>query len=670
MRNAMMMTICVAMLTGLLAVPAAAEPPKLGEGKGTVTLSWDEFVKITGYDPTKKSSTITVPWEEIRTLLNVEVKGIKPGTTIDLPWQEFKALLDWHVKQQTPKVTPPPAEYIVTAAEYAGKIGEKSATFTLALKLTILREKGWKRIPVLPGNVAIVSSTMQPADGVYLNAASGRYELLTEKSGAVEAAIEFSVNVTKSAGINRVQFDRAHPGSSVLDLEIDQPDVDVKVAGAQSQMPKPVPGKTAVAAAIPSGTPVQVTWERALPEVAKVPPKLYAETRALVAVGDDMLLCRETVNYNILHTPVRGLKLSVPAGVSVLTVSGGNVQDWRVDAANNELSVILRGEAIGAYALHISYERTGKGDAEVPVIRPAGVERERGYVGVVALTNVELSAGAIEGAAQIDARRLPADIAAMTNQPILLAFRYVGERLSLPLLVKKHEEIGVLVTIADSAMFTGMQLNDGRRMTKAVYSVRNNRNQFLRMRMPATAEIWSVSVGGNPVSPARDEQGNVLLPLIRSASASQELTSFPVEIVYVETPAAVAPERGTLHVELPTCYVPVMHVMYSFYAPAEGDYTVGWGRPGFSGPMELVEGFAEKRAEGAAVVQVDAQAQAQQMAEQFEQRAQAAVTAAGATPIRVRLPVNGKLFRLEKLLALPQDKLFFDVAYRGWRADK
>ena len=41
--------------------------------------------------------------------------------------------------------------------------------------------------------------------------------------------------------------------------------------------------------------------------------------------------------------------------------------------------------------------------------------------------------------------------------------------------------------------------------------------------------------------------------------------------------------------------------------------------------------------------------------------------AAGATPIRVRLPVNGQLFKLEKILALPQDKLFFGVAYREWK---
>ena len=305
------------------------------------------------------------------------------------------------------------------------------------------------------------------------------------------------------------------------------------------------------------------------------------------------------------------------------------------------------------------------------MIRAEGVERELGFIGVVAMANVEISAGDVVGATKIDARQLPPDIGAMTNQPILLAFRYIGKEVSIPLSIKKHGEIGVLVTIADSAVFTGMQLNDGRRMTKAIYSVRNNRNQYLRLKMPEAAEIWSVSVGGNPVAPAKDEKGNVLIRLIQSASLSQELASFPVEVVYVETPGEVAPAAGKLRVELPTAYVPVMQAMYSFYAPAEGDYTIGWGKPGFSGPMSLVEQFTTLAAgAGAAVVQVNAAQQARQMEAAFQARAEAAARAVGATPVTVRLPINGKLFRLEKILALPQDKLWFEVTYKNWKVAK
>ena len=654
----------------VLAGTVSAEAPKLEEGRGQVTLSWNEFVKITGYDPAKKGAQVlTIPWAEVEKLIGVKVDGVVRGATVDLPWNEFKALLEWSIKRKDAEDgPPPPTDYIVTSSQYSGELTDDGATFKLVAKLNILRKKGWKRIPILPVAVALTKTTL-PAD-VFLNSASGNYELITSKSGEIDVTIEFSVVVSKSSGINQVNFPRVLASSSLVDLTIAREEVDVKVAGAQSLVSKVADKKTHVAAALPSGAAVNISWERALPKVPAAPTKLYAETRTLVAVAEGILLCQETVSYNILHTAVRELSLQAPTNASVLTVTGPNLQDWRVDK-DGKLQVLMKTEAIGSYTLRITYEQTSQAAAEAPVIHPAGVERERGYVGVVAIANVEIAAGNVQGATAIDVRQLPADILSMTNQPILLAFRHLGSKFSIPLTIKKHEEVGVLVTIVDSSAFTAMQLPDGRRITQVVYSVRNNRNQFLRLKMPTDSEIWSVSVGGNTVSPAKDETANILVPLVRSARGAQELAAFPVEIVYVETPKAQAPERGEIHVDLPACAVPVMHVMYNYYVPAEGSYTVGWGESGFSGPLQVVEEFTSLATKtGRRVIRVDAAKQAQQMQRTFDAQVDARARAAGAAPIRVRLPINGKLFRLEKILVLPNDKLYFDLRYRGWEVAK
>jgi len=665
-------TLAALAATALAAAPPAAAPPaaapKLEEGRGQVTLSWNEFVKITGYDPARKGSQVlTVPWAEVEKLLGVKVDGAVKGATVDLPWNEFKALLEWSIQKKDAEA-PPPADYIVTSGQYTGSLAEDTATFTLAAKINLLRQKGWKKVPLLPATVALTKTTLP--EGVFLHATGAAYELLTDKAGPIDVAVEFSVAVTKSGGVNQLTFPRVLSGSSLLDLTVDQPDADVKVTGAQSLVSKAADKKTHVVAALPPNAAVAVHWERALPKVPPVPPKLYAEGRTLVAVAEGMLLCQETINYNILHAPVRELSLQVPAAVSVLTVTGPDLQDWRVDAAG-KLQVLLKSEAVGSYVLRLTYEQPSQAAAEAPVIHPTGVERERGYVGVVAIANVEIAAGQVRGATAIDVRQLPADIVSMTNQPILLAFRHLGSEFGIPLTIKRHEEVGILVTIADSAAFTAMQLADGRRITQGTYSVRNNRNQFLRLKMPEGAEIWSVSVGGNTVSPAKDEAGNVLVPLIRSARGGQELAAFPVEIVYVETPKAQAPERGEVRVDLPVCTVPVMHVMFSYYVPAEGKYTVGWGESGFSGPLQVVEQFTSlATGPGREVIRVQAAEQAQQMQKTFDAQVDARARAAGAEPIRVRLPINGTLFKLEKVLALPNDKLYFDLKYSGWKVPK
>jgi len=663
-------------LTGvalLVSAVAMGQPAKLSDGKGQVILSWDEFVKITGYDPARKGGQVlTVAWEDLEQLLGVDrIKDVKRGTTVDLPWKDFKALLEWSVKRKEKKdEVPPPTDFIVDSSQYEGKLSADGAEFVLKLKLNVLREKGWKRIPILPGTVAVTKAALP--DAVFLNSTRKAYELLTEKSGVIDLTISFSVSVTTRGGMNHVSFQRLLPASSVVDLVADRDDVDVKVAGAQSMTSKVVAAKKRFVAAIPSGVAVAASWQRALPKVEPAPTKLYAQTSTLAAVAEELLVCDEIVRFNILHTGVRALTLTVPKTVNVLTVVGSNVQDWRVDD-RGKLQVVLRAETIGSYTLRIAYE-TPAGDAVViPVIQPDGVQRERGYIAVIAVSNVEIAAGKVVGATAIDVRRLPGEIVAMTNQPILLAFRYVGGAFQVPLTIKKHGEVGLLVTIADSALFTSMQLADGRRMTKVIYSVRNNRNQFLRLKMPAGADIWSVSVSGKAAAPAKDEKGNVLIPLVRSASGSRQLASFPVEIVYVEAPAKAVPAAGRLHVDLPTVDAPVMHVMFNYYLPSKGKYGVTGGffataRSAFSGPLRVVKQFASLAAgPGAKAVAIDAAKQTRQMQKQFRARRDAEVRGAGGRPIHVRLPINGRHYRLEKILALPGDKLYFEVQYSGWR---
>ena len=90
---------------------------------------------------------------------------------------------------------------------------------------------------------------------------------------------------------------------------------------------------------------------------------------------------------------------------------------------------------------------------------------------------------------------------------------------------------------------------------------------------------------------------------------------------------------------------------------------------GFTGPMRLVDQFTSLSAgPGAQIVRRDAARQVAQMQEQIDQQVAAQDRAAGATPIRVRLPLNGRLFRLEKILALPNDRLWFELQYSGWEA--
>ena len=677
MRCAWLMAAALATLA-LAAGRAAAEQkaPAAGD-EAKVILPWETFKKITGYDESKpeQAGMFTLSWDEVQTLLGIKIENVGQGTKIRIPWQEFKALLLWSINQKKPPAPTPPADFALTGAEYVGELSKDGAVFNATFKITILKENAWKVIPLLPGTVAI--QDIKVPQGAYVRLANNFYELLTAAApGDITVTATFAAAVTEQAGSNTLRFDRVPSGTCLVDLKVAQTGVDSAVTGAQSVVKKEVAGATRVLAALPAAAPVQLSWERAIPEAEKAPPKLYAETQTLVAVGDGILIGREKIKFSILHSGVRVLKLKLPKGVSILEAKGEKVRDWRV--AQDELTVALASEVIGDFTLNVTYEQQMAAEqaaGSLPVLRAAEVVREKGHIGVVALANVELSAPQLKGATAIDVRELPPELLSITTQPILLAYRYVTDTFDIPLAIKKHADVKVLVTIIDSGVITTMQTMDGRRITKVVYNVRNNRQQFLRLAMPEGADIWSASVSGKSIRPAKDEQQGILIPLVRSEGAASGLAAFPVELVYVEkgdeagakpgeAPKKPAP-AGTLHIVLPRSSEPITHLMVNLWLPKEGKYTKAWSsEPAIEGPLTIVKQFRQLVATlGEPAQQAEDQAQALQQAAQAQ--ADSATAAAGATPIRVNLPIDGQQFRLEKILVL-DEPLFIDVHYTGW----
>ena len=651
--------------------PATEEELAKGES-GRVILNWETFRDLTEQERgPAEEPRIVLPWAEVEDLLGIKVENAE-GAELTLDWKQFKALLQWSVEQKKPKPKPVslPADYVISSSDFAGTLRKEGAVFELAMKIDVLKEEGWKRIPLLPATVALEDA--QLPEGCYLNVAGNRYELLTLRDGRMEVVLKFAAAVSEQAGAYQVRYETVPSGTVVLKLTVPRENVTVNVAGAQAVLPlEAAEGQTVVGASLSSGAPVQITWERALEVVEKAPTKLYSETHTLVAVGEGILTCRERVELSVLHTGIRSVMFSVPEGVSILEVSGTAVRDWRV--ADDMLEVRLAHEIIGNTSLNLTYERAeaagaGATGAEVPVLRVHEAIREKGYIGVVALANVEITAPQYRGATRIDARELPAQIMQMTSQPVLLAFRYIGQEFSIPLLVKKHEDVPVLLTIADSAVLTIMQTMDGRRITKAIYNMRNNRNQFLRVHLPKGADVWSATVAGKSIRPALDEEGRVLIPLVRSG-AGAELSSFPIELVYVENQQDL-PESGQMRIDLPRASEPVIHLMAQLYLPDEGNYKKGlFGGLSFEGPLRRVETFS--RIGGATeppAGQVEAAAQAQQLQEQYTKRLEAEAVAAGVTPIRVTLPLRGKMFRFERILVLDEE-LWASFQYSGWERD-
>ena len=577
-----------------------------------------------------------------------------PDARVVIPWRDFQTLYE---RGQAPqdKPLPAPRDYAISRVSYTGEVVGEAAVLKATFQVEVLKTEGWTTIPLLPTNVALRRATLGRADApIYLD--DGFYRLITDKRGPMTVELEFAIATFSSSGQQGFSFQMPRSGATEVALTVPSDDIlDFEVANAQRVTTEERGSSRTMRALLPSTGNLSVSWQRAAQEEEAtsdeaIEPRIYAEHQALVGVSEGLLQCNSTVYYSILQSSVEQLQIRIPGDITILEVEGSGIRDWSViEQGNNaQLLVDLNFEAKGAYTLQLAYERPLAEDASsvsVPTLQLLGVERVKGWVGIDARSNLEIDAGEVSDARVVDVRELPAGILGQTDWPVLLGFKYRKASYRIPLSVRQHEEVDMLVTIVDRAEANTVVTPDGRRMTQVTWSVRNNRAQFLRLDLPDGAIPWSTFVGGRAVKPARAEDGRVMVPLARSQSAGGELSRFAVEMVYIEDGSPSEGRTAQFSGELPIADVPTTAVAWTIYVPDGAKVK----KRSIEGSLRQVDWFTpiDVPAAGSAEAIYEVQQSANQT---FSSEAMAA----GVQPVRVTLPVDGQAMYFEKLLVLDE----------------
>jgi hypothetical protein len=581
----------------------------------------------------------------------------EPRAEVTLPWNDFKTLYD---KGQAPKDPPAvaPLAYTLDHATYTGKVvgtgDDAYALLHVTIRGRMLRDNAWASVPLLSTNSALKSAKVNGQDAaIYLN--NGFYTLVTNQTGMFVAELDLAMALMTADGETGFALPLAPTGATEVSFTVESPDkVALSVAGGRGVVQGDVGTEHTVSAVVPSLGSLAISWQKEVKELLaeKLKPRVYAESQVIVGVSEGFLQGRANVNYTILHKGVDHVRVHVPTDVTVLDVQGPGLSDWKVDAAGN-IDVALNYEALGAYRLTVDYERALSGATQVPLVTALDVARSVTWVGVDARSAVEVVAGTATGAVPVDVRELPAALVGQTDFPVLLGYKSRDASAVIPLEVRTHADVDMLVTLVDSAIIDTLVTADGRRMTHLQYAVRNNRNQFLRMKLPENAEVWSATVAGRGVKVAKGD-GGVLVPLVRSDASSGALSAFLVDLVYVEAGAELG-ESGTARIALPSVNAPTSQLQWTVYFPDNAKVA----KNSFTGSIRHVEWYstAPQLPSNATVTERDRQAVKNAAAGMADTMGQ------GVEPVDVQLPLAGKAIYFEKMLALDED-LWASFDYR------
>lgn len=501
-------------------------------------------------------------------------------TGVVIPWSDFKALLnDLRVQPTATPAPPPPVDYAFSQCRIQASADDSQEQLELIMNfsLQVLRDDRWVEVRIAPADLALESVEMDGAPA-RLYRKNGYSCLALQGQARHSFVLKALVPVSQSQG--RRWADLLYPPAPavLLDLTIPAGGLMVTAEPGVSRGPEETTGNTRFRAALKGDGRTRISWFKTVAQDEKE-TTLFAETQTLLSVGEGSYHGRTHVAYTIHGKGMRSVNLDLPAGLSILGLSGQGVESWSLGEANEgrvPLKIALDFQARNAWHFDLEFEGMLEGSTttfEMPDIVVEGVRRERGFLALEAATNVELTPGEhLENTALIDPSEMPQTLASRAGAEVLFVFKYLHHPVTAEISVTKHQDLVVKRSIAEQAHLLSFASSQGRRLSSATYTVRNNRKQFLAATLPAGATLWGAFREGRPVKASQREDGAILIPLKKTQLGRDARPEpFDVELVWSEN-GRRSGGLGRHRFTAPSVDLDVLAMDWEIYLPTEQQY--------------------------------------------------------------------------------------------------
>lgn len=249
-----------------------------------------------------------------------------------------------------------------------------------------------------------------------------------------------------------------------------------------------------------------------------------------VTVADDAVRVRGRVGYRVTGGAVESVQLDVGDAGNDLEIEGKAVAGWT--RSGSVVTVRLNAPEDRAVDLDVRWSAALPDRDEVqgglPSITPLGTYRiERGLqVARDGDREVLPELGSWTGVASADLPEVARGLVEGTPTSAWVSTGDGGGSLGF----LRFRPVSGPPTMIDVAAFEGVLSEEGRLLYRMHYTVRNDRGDVLRVRLPDGQRLVSAQVGKEPARVARDGD-ELLIPLQKSVETVEGLLDFPVRLV-------------------------------------------------------------------------------------------------------------------------------------------
>ncbi|HTG94446.1 MAG TPA: carboxypeptidase-like regulatory domain-containing protein [Pyrinomonadaceae bacterium] len=488
-----------------------------------------------------------------------------PGSSgsVTLTLAEYNRLSEAATKKPK-KSDAPPLPFVLSRTAFKLRVENQTVLGSVELDGSVL-EKGATKVPLTNGLTVLEAKQ------------AGNFLPLLQE-GPIHAAVingpgNFSVSLSVASALHveagRATLVLAVPAasSSVLSLELPGNHANVRVEPGLITNRSTLNGNTLIEATLEPGKPARLWWttrEAAAP-VTQREVRFLSSVKSVVSVGDSQLRAIALCDVTVVQGDASEFKMPLPAGFELTEVTGSTLDSSEVQ--NGELILRVREPARRNHQFLVAIERTNRDTkAEAPVLAFSGTQHETGELLIEGIGSMELTPTESGGLRRMDVREVGAVARSLARFPLQAAFRYnrrPGDTPKLQLSWTQFPDTTVLSAIAERATVTTLTNIEGKSLTEVTLRVRNHAQPFVKVELPAGAQLLSAEVEGQRVKPVVGTDGN-RVPLLRTGLNSSG--AYTVSFVYLSSGDRFA-KNGSYAMGLPKLDIPVNILTWEISLP-------------------------------------------------------------------------------------------------------
>ncbi len=532
--------------------------------------------------------------------------------SVTLPYHEWKVL--WEAAQPKPipptpaRVPVPPVAFSIQSAHYAVDLGPdaRQATGKAVFEIANFVE-GWTTVPLFSTKeIRLVG--VEPEETL-VTVREGVYTLLLNASGRRTITLRFSADLADGESPRARALRLTGPSALVNDLSITGvPDgwlTEVQNAAPMTPPPAtPASGTTGAKSAVPvlfqlaADLPIAlvvVSAQDRQPAPPPVPSSWQGQAQALVRYDEGQLVYK--TRLRLVADAGTGLtaELALPATANVLSVTGADLDRWRVvksaagDVRQLEVSWktpdILRRELSLEYGLP---QALPDGDWHLisPQIVPSASHPESALYALPMLDGVEFVSGdkagtpLVAGSPQQLPRWLADEIGGGTFVTVNFDKFALADTASTLVRAHRLPLIHTARATVEESRFCTRLVVDGALLSEGTMSVRHDGPLTLSLSLPADAQLLSCAIQGHDTLPVDRGQGRIDLTL----PAGDAGKPTQINLSYTGHLPALAPVSGQIALSLPETDLFVQTMLWDLQIPEAYELTA------LEGNVALVSG--------------------------------------------------------------------------------